>query len=481
MFKFKYGVGFVLVALLFLFLSACQAEPKVVEVEKVVTQLVEVEKEVTKVVAGTPVVETVVQTQIVEKVVTATPEPALVEEEPKSITYVSMAPEGHPKAEYELWVYENDFKVRHPNWDIEFLYVGAQGFMPKVQALMAAGETPTLIFSGPETVHRLTDQLWPLNEALQGESWETGEVWKDTFMDRLWAGVTIDGNIFAIPHGPYETLIFYNKAQFAEWGLEEPKTWSEFIELCETIKGMGIAPLGLDNTEPDYNSYWWYWPVHRVVGHDAGYEALTTKGAPLDDPGWLEATKMTEELLDKGYFQEGFEGSVWPAAQMLFAQGKIAMMLMGGWLPGEVQDAIPDDWVWGSFPIPSVEGGKGEQDSLAVWANNLCIMKDGPNKEVAIEFLKAWSDASNMEEGMFGTAGFNTPIKGVSYPPAFEEPYRLLEETTHPVDPYFGLLYRETELYTMGFRPVIDKLFLGELRDEEFLQALAEARDNYMK
>ena len=51
-----------------------------VEVTRVVKEEVEVTKEVTKIVAGTPVVETVVETQVVEKVVTATPEPVQKEE-----------------------------------------------------------------------------------------------------------------------------------------------------------------------------------------------------------------------------------------------------------------------------------------------------------------------------------------------------------------------------------------------------------------
>lgn len=74
MFKKEYGVLLIL-ALVLAFMVGCQAEPEVVEVEKVVTQVIEVEKEVTKIVAGTPVVETIVETVEVEKVVTATPEP----------------------------------------------------------------------------------------------------------------------------------------------------------------------------------------------------------------------------------------------------------------------------------------------------------------------------------------------------------------------------------------------------------------------
>ncbi|MBN1318744.1 MAG: ABC transporter substrate-binding protein [Anaerolineales bacterium] len=80
MFEKKHCLALVLLAFLLVLVAGCQAEPEVVEVEKVVTQVVEVEKEVTKIVAGTPVVETVVETVIetveVEKVVIATPEPA---------------------------------------------------------------------------------------------------------------------------------------------------------------------------------------------------------------------------------------------------------------------------------------------------------------------------------------------------------------------------------------------------------------------
>ena len=47
-------------------LAACQPQTVIVEKEKVVTQVVEVEKEVTKIVAGTPIIEKVVETQVVE-------------------------------------------------------------------------------------------------------------------------------------------------------------------------------------------------------------------------------------------------------------------------------------------------------------------------------------------------------------------------------------------------------------------------------
>jgi len=70
---------FVMVILSLLAASCATPTPEIQvvtkEVEKVITQVVEVEREITKIVAGTPVVETVVETKIVERVVTATPAP----------------------------------------------------------------------------------------------------------------------------------------------------------------------------------------------------------------------------------------------------------------------------------------------------------------------------------------------------------------------------------------------------------------------
>ena len=80
MLKKKWMWLLTLVVISTLVLAACQ--PKTVIVEKEVkvieTQIVETEVEVTKIVAGTPVVETIVETKVVEKevVVTATPVPS---------------------------------------------------------------------------------------------------------------------------------------------------------------------------------------------------------------------------------------------------------------------------------------------------------------------------------------------------------------------------------------------------------------------
>ena len=94
-------VAFSMIAVLSM-VGACAPQTVVIEkeVEKIVTAIVEIEKEVTKIVAGTPVVEKVVETQVVEVekkvVVTATPDPAMQEPSVFNAAYpYSVPPEGH--------------------------------------------------------------------------------------------------------------------------------------------------------------------------------------------------------------------------------------------------------------------------------------------------------------------------------------------------------------------------------------------------
>ena len=49
--------------------------------------------------------------------------------------------------------------------------------------------------------------------------------------------------VYALPYAANAAGILYNKDMFDANGWEIPQTWSEFTELCETIKATGTNPL----------------------------------------------------------------------------------------------------------------------------------------------------------------------------------------------------------------------------------------------
>ena len=56
--------------------------------------------------------------------------------------------------------------------------------------------------------------------------------------------VPTDG-VYALPYVANAAGILYNRDMFEENGWKIPETWSEFINLCDTIKDSGVTPLYL--------------------------------------------------------------------------------------------------------------------------------------------------------------------------------------------------------------------------------------------
>ena len=59
-----------------------------------------------------------------------------------------------------------------------------------------------------------------------------------------------DGKYYTLPFSRNYMGVWYNIDIFEENNLEIPKTWDEFINVCETLKSKGITPLGLHGKDP---------------------------------------------------------------------------------------------------------------------------------------------------------------------------------------------------------------------------------------
>ena len=67
--------------------------------------------------------------------------------------------------------------------------------------------------------------------------------------------------------------------------------------------------------------------------------------------------------------------------------GTAAMYLNGSWLPNEVKDMAGDDFVWGCFSYPAVDGGTDGVDAANYGAQVLAINKDSKNAENAFKLI----------------------------------------------------------------------------------------------
>ncbi len=195
-----------------------------------------------------------------------------------------------------------------------------------------------------------------------------------------------DGKLMYVPYIPQAFLYFYNKDIFKEAGVTAaPKTWDEFMQACEKIKAAGYIPLTFDDAYAEQN-FGYY--LSRLKGDKFVADLVndTTK-AMWDDPAVLEAAKVFEDMVKKGYFAKNVGTNRFPAGQQeMVIEGKIAMYLNGTWLPNEVKDVAGEDFPWGQFAYPTVAGGVDDTSAGAYGSFGIAIDKKCQAPDAAFQF-----------------------------------------------------------------------------------------------
>lgn len=198
------------------------------------------------------------------------------------------------------------------------------------------------------------------------------------------AGLDTDKH-YGIQIAPWVVGFFYNKDLFAQAGIEEtPATWTEFMAACEKLKNAGINAITCDDAYMTLipNNY-----LARMVGTDQ----IAAMSGSASDPAWTsEAVTKTFEAMEalSPFMSPKTATNKYPAGQQEFALGQAAMYLNASWMPGEVAETAGDDFPWGFFGFPVVEGGVEGEGFSSVGGIPMAVYSGSQNPEAAKEFLR---------------------------------------------------------------------------------------------
>ncbi|HEX2986169.1 MAG TPA: extracellular solute-binding protein [Caproiciproducens sp.] len=210
-------------------------------------------------------------------------------------------------------------------------------------------------------------------------------------------GNTIDGKNYYAAYFTSLAGLFYDKNLFEKNGWnQDPKTWDEFLQLCESIKQKGITPLAYTGI---YSGYWAnaFGAKFLELADEAGDTGFKEKWMKYQVPTYsnqynLEVWKRMKQLSDKGYFYQGIAGINHTQSQMLMLQDKVALVSTGNWVANEMKDAVPSGFQWGYMNVPFVKTADktlhvvgGEGDEMLIWDS-----KSDLNTKWAKEFYKWW-------------------------------------------------------------------------------------------
>lgn len=404
--------------------------------------------------------------------------------EPKTIVYWSLWNEQEPAAiVINKWIEE--YKKVKPEITIKVVYVGRE-VMTKVMAARSGGEIVDLVdtenFSLKGSLVKEGLSL-VMDKALDAPSYKGNSSWRDSFLaGTLKQYAADDGKVSIIPYDLITNGFIYNKKLWRDKGWTVPKTWDEFIALCETIKTTSdIASITQDAGVDFYNDMWNYQIMEKLVGPGRILAAAKDKtGNSWEDPAFKKAIEMERELFDKGYFVKGCDGFTWPAGQLLLASGEAAMELCGSWLPNELKSQVSNDFEWGTFPFPEIAGGVGKINDMESYLIGWAAFNDTKVGPEIVDFLKFCTTIEN--QNIFVDESWNmSTILGTKIPPAIQGLGEALLDSKALFSPHDGIPEELPDYHKNIYLKNHNLAFLGKITPDGYIKKMKEETIAYWK
>ncbi len=401
-----------------------------------------------------------------------------------TLVYHSMWNEGEPQMEFlkeMAAAFEAETGIA-----IEMVPAGRE-VLTKVMGSMATNEAPDLIdqdfvelagafMTGEEKM------LIPLDDLLSAPGPEDQATLLELF-DKTQMDIWKDGeSYYYVPYIYITSGFWYDKSMYSEYGLSAPATWDEFVSNGAVLKDAGIAPICLDTSIEWFSAYYYYWFLSRIMGGgNLIAAAADTTGDVWDDPAYLEAAQMLYNISkasDNQLFQDGYEGSTWPAGQADWAQGKIGHIYIGSWVPVETSPTAKEGFDYGFFPFPSVAGGKGASTEMETYYIGWGIPTNAQHPEEAKQFIQF---ASRLEHAnrMVEVATNMSARLDADFPALLSDVQGYLDNATGFVKSFDGCGAIYPEWFNTVFCPICTRLSTGLITAEQFIAEQKEASVQY--
>ena len=161
----------------------------------------------------------------------------------------------------------------------------------------------------------------------------TDQPFMQNYQESVLNELAVDGRFYVIPGPSWFGGYFYNKGMFEEHGWTIPKTYDEWLELCDKIAAEGVEAPGKPHQEPQL--------MHYAMSYVTGEFLRQPEGMSWDKDYAAGKVKMAEswgpyldkwaEVVEKGYVTAEDLGMDYDQALDEFATGKAAMFDSGPW------------------------------------------------------------------------------------------------------------------------------------------------------
>lgn len=247
------------------------------------------------------------------------------------------------------------FTAEHPNVEVVVTEQPFDNYFGLVRNALASK-------TGPDVYQMFANSgifdfhlgLTPLTDYVTQEQKDTLLGWENVS-----AGRSAEGTPYGVPYLSQGYPWYYNKALFAEAGLDPespPATWDAMLEACDALVAAGITPV--INGYADGYGVEQFMDVFMIQLMSVEESRANNSAPDWSRPEQIRSLELTQELLNEGCTHPGAAGiPMWPNALNKFGAGEGAMFQgllsdVANW--AQFQETLGDDL--GVWPGPLVPG-----------------------------------------------------------------------------------------------------------------------------
>lgn len=284
------------------------------------------------------------------------------------------------------------FNQEHPGIKVEYELISSDQYINTMNVRLLSGEGPDIFEP------RYVDNYATLVEEQRLVDM-TDEPYMANYNEDAIDMITApDGRVYGIPVDAIAWLMFYNKDIFAQYNLEVPTNWEEFLDVCQTLKANGIAPTIQGCKDLNQNQFVGFDIVQARNQQDSTWSGkLETGEVKFTDPDILELYQRKEDFINKGYLYDGSIGLTFIQSWQLFCEGKAAMNAGGNWYSAQAFPQAKPDFNYGVMAIPMNMRGEEQKIPYGVMSSLICINSASKHLEEAKVFFEWLSQPENLK------------------------------------------------------------------------------------
>ncbi len=218
--------------------------------------------------------------------------------------------------------------------------------------------------------------------------------WKQTALEE---SSMLNGRVYAVPFALSAlNVVFYNKKIFRDNKLVIPETWSEFVNVCNTLRTKKIKPIIVGGKDS--------WPLLMISNaFVAACEAdLPTYAKQL----WTGERKYNDEkslkIWEKGVeflslLDTDFDKIEYANVAAKFAHGEAAMLVDGSWQAVSIMKSNPYMEL-GCFTMPGDEKGIDPVQISGKYDMLISVNDKSPNRDAALKWLAFLCEKQNYKK-----------------------------------------------------------------------------------